>query len=225
LAVLDRLQIGQQLRVLAQAREPRVDVFGIDREAVALRALRQRLRLKVVVLLELEVLHHRARLPLHAALHVALIEDAPRADHLRALQDARLVEEHHVEALRLQRLAELAHEIDLVVEELVRLHLVEQQERDIEILVRPRDAPPRRGALRVGRVDRASLEERIELAVFLEKAHLCTYLYTGAGPASATAFATLARTRSPSVPPRSASTQRSGCGMSPRTLPASFRIP
>src|SRR5437867_10422834 len=224
LHAIDRAKVGEQLRVLAQPSETREHVLGVDREALALGPFRERLALDVVVLLELEVLHDRARLPLHPALVVALEEEAPAADDLRALEERSLVEDHDVEALGLQSLRELAHEVDLVVEELVGPHLGVEEEADA--LVGERTGQLARGgsALAVGSVDRARLKERLELGLFLEKVHLYTYLYM-AGPVPARAGARLARTRYPSVPPRRASEHRSGCGMRPTTLRPSLQTP
>src|SRR6185503_20337628 len=64
------------------------------------------------------------------------------------------------------------HEVDLVVEELVRLYLIEQEEGDVDVGIRPGDAPLACCALAVGRVDRASLEQRMELCLLLEQIHV-----------------------------------------------------
>src|SRR4029079_6633069 len=126
----------------------------------------------VVVLLELEVLHDRSRLPLDPALVIALEEEAPAADDLRTLEERSLIEDHDVETFGLERLRELAHEVDLVVEELVGLHLVEKEESDALVKERARQLPRGGGALPVGSVDRARLKERLELGLLLEKVHL-----------------------------------------------------
>src|SRR5256885_3773929 len=65
LGVLDLAKVREERRVLAQAGDAGADVRGVDGEPLATRSLGERLRLHVVVLLELEVLHHRARLEVH----------------------------------------------------------------------------------------------------------------------------------------------------------------
>src|SRR5207253_2640622 len=79
-----------------------------------------------------------------------------------------------------------------------------------------------RGALRVGGVYGGRLEEALQLGLLFEEVH--TYLFTAAAVPCG-AFARLAMIRYPSVPPRSASAQRSGCGMRPTTFPARFDTP
>src|SRR2546426_960082 len=188
----------------------------------ATRSLGERLRLHVVVLLDLEFPHPGARLEVPPPLLIALVKEAPATDDLSALEQRGLVEDDHVEAFDLKRLGELADEIHLVVEELARVHALKQQQGDVEILVLPRDAPAGAGALRVGRVDRRGLEETLQLGLFFEEVH--SYLYR-AGAVPCRAPARFASIRYPSVPPRMASTHRSGCGMSPTTLPVSFATP
>src|SRR2546428_4240577 len=222
LGVLDRPKVSEERRVLAQAREPRAHVGRVDRETFAAGALGQRLRLHVVVLLELEVLHDRARLEVHAPFLVALVKEAPAPDDLRALEQRRLVQDHDVEAFDLERLRELAHEVHLVVEELARLHARKQEKSDVKVLVGAGDAPAGGRPLCVGRVDRRSLKETLQLGLLLEEVH--TYLYK-AGAVPWRAPVRFASIRYPSVPPNSASTQRSGCGMRPKTLPVSFVTP
>src|SRR5438445_1207640 len=96
LGVLDGPKVAQERGVLTQPRDPRAHVRGVDREAFAAGALGERLRLHVVVLLELEVIHHRTRLEVHAPLLIALEEKAPASDDLRALEEGCLVEDQHV---------------------------------------------------------------------------------------------------------------------------------
>src|SRR2546428_416340 len=222
LGVLDRPEVVQKRRVLPEPRDARAHVGGIDREAVPTRALGERLRLHIVVLLELQVVHNRARFEMHAPPLVTLVEEAPAPDDLGALEQRGLVEDHDVEALDLQRLGELAHEIDLVIEKLARVHAREEQKSDIEILIGARDPSACDRSLRVCGVDRRSLEETLQLGLLFEEVH--TYLYK-AGAVPWRAPLRFASIRYPSVPPRSASTQRSGCGMRPTTLPSSFATP
>src|SRR5688572_21007266 len=209
LRALDRAEIREELRVFAQPCESREHVLVVDRETLALGALSQRLALDVVVLLELQVLHDRARLPLDAALVVALEQEAPVTDDLRALEQRRLVEDHHVESLGLEGLRELAHEVDLVVEELVGLHLVVEEKADLLVGEGAGELACGGGALAVSSVDRARLKERLDLGLFLKKVHLYTYLYMAKG-VPARAGARLASTRYPSTPPRRASEHLSG---------------
>src|SRR5438067_3252171 len=220
--MVDLPKICQERRVLAQPGDAGADVRRVDREPFAASALGERLRLHVVVLLELEVLHHRARLEVHAPLLVALIEEAPAANDLRTLEQRRLIEDHDVESFDFERLRELADEVHLVVEELARVHTLKQKKSDVEILVLPRDAPAGDRPLRVGRIDRRGLEKTLQLGLLFEEVH--TYLYK-AGAVPCRAPARFASIRYPSVPPRSASTHRSGCGIRPTTLPVSFATP
>src|SRR5213593_465919 len=222
LGVLDLAKVREERCVLAQAGDASADVRGVDGEPLATRSLGERLRLHIVVLLELEVLHHRARFEVHAPPLVTLEEQAPAPDDLRALEQRGLVEDDDVETLDLKRLRKLAHEVDLVVEELARVHTREQQKGDVEILVRARDASAGDRPLRVGRVNRRSLKQTLQLGLLFEEVH--TYLYK-AGAVPWRAPARFASIRYPSVPPSRASTHRSGCGISPRTLPVSFVTP
>src|SRR5207253_7178365 len=158
----------------------------------------------------------------HPPLLIALVEKAPAADDLRSLQERRLVQDDDVEAFDLERFGELADEVDLIVEELAGVHALKQKKSDVEILVLPRDAPAGDRPLRVGRIDRRGLEKTLQLGLLFEEVH--TYLYK-AGAVPCRAPARFASIRYPSVPPRSASTHRSGCGISPTTLPVSFATP
>src|SRR5882672_4873692 len=128
--VLDGPKVAQERRVLTEPRDARAHIRGVDREPLATSALGERLRLHVVVLLELEVIHHRPRFEVDAPLLVALEQKAPAPNDLRALEKRGLVEDHDVETFDLEGLGELAHEIDLVVEELARVHALEQEKGD-----------------------------------------------------------------------------------------------
>ena len=122
LGVLDRLKVLEERRVLTKTPQTRAHVGGVDREAIASRALGESLRLDLVVLLELEVLHRRARLVLDTPLLIALVEETPGPDDLPALEERGLVQDDDVEGRRVERLRKLAEEVHLVTEELVRLH-------------------------------------------------------------------------------------------------------
>src|SRR5207253_3702173 len=141
-------------------------------EPLAADALGQGLRLELVVLLELEVLHRGAGRELDTAPLVALEQQRPGVDDLRALEERRVVEDDHVEVRGLEGLAELAHEVHLVVEVLGRLDLVEQEQADVEIAEAARELARGGGAARVRDVDRRGLEELRELGLLLEEIHL-----------------------------------------------------
>jgi len=87
------------------------------------------------------------------------------------MQERRLVEDDHVQLGHLQALDQLPHEVHLVVEELVGLHLVEEEHGDVEIFELPSDLPPGRGALRVCSVDRARDEKLLQLGLLGEEVH------------------------------------------------------
>src|SRR2546423_8361372 len=159
---------------------------------------------------------------MHAPLLVTLEQQAPASNDLRALEKRSLIEDHDVEAFDLERLGELAHEVHLVVEELARVHTREQQKGDVEILIGAGDASAGDRSLGVRGVDRRGLKQTLQLGLLFEEVHGYLYKADGVPCRVPDRFASI---RYPSVPPRSASTQRSGCGMSPTTLPSSLATP